>query len=268
MCVLKVQQAAFSYGSGGREIFSDVSFTLKPGQILSIIGPNGSGKSTLLNCLAALLKLSAGEIFFEGKPQNTFKKKELARIIGYVPQQYTLSYGYSVRDYAVMGCAPHIGILASPGEREYARADAALERMGISFLAERPYTEISGGERQQATIARVLVQNPKIIMMDEPTSALDYGNQMRTIQLIKDLAKQNYAVVLTTHTPDHAIMLDGTVGLLDRRGKLSVGSVSDIMKEDTLKKIYRTDLKLVYVPEAGRVTCIALNRDGGGPYST
>jgi iron complex transport system ATP-binding protein len=131
-----------------------------------------------------------------------------------------------------------------------------MERMDILHLADRPYTEISDGERQQATIARVLVQQPKIILLDEPTSALDYGNQMRTLQLIKELARDEYVIVMTTHTPDHAILLDDTVALLDRKGTLSVGSVDAIMKEDILREVYRTDLKLIYVPEVGRMTCL------------
>ncbi|GHU49325.1 iron ABC transporter ATP-binding protein [Spirochaetia bacterium] len=262
MSVLEVRNAAFSYNrdiSDGKPIFTDVSFSLKEGQILSIIGPNGCGKSTLLNCLANLLKLSAGEILLNGRAQRSFKKKEIARIIGYVPQLYTLSFGYSVRDYVVMGRAPYTGVFATPGEKEYEQADTALERMGIAHLAGRPYTEISGGERQQATIARVLVQKPRIIMLDEPTSALDYGNQMRTLELIQELAREGYAIIMTTHTPDHAIMLDDTVALLDRNGGLSVGSTAEIMREDVLKEIYRTNLKLVYVAEVGRTACLAVN---------
>jgi iron complex transport system ATP-binding protein len=144
---LEVKNASFTYTpqaaasdmqSSSRYIFSDVSFSLKPGQILSIIGPNGSGKSTLLNCLAALLTLTGGEIILDGKPQRSLKTKEVARIIGYVPQLYTLSYGYAVRDYVVMGCAPRMGTLATPGDAEYALADGAMERMDIMHLADRP----------------------------------------------------------------------------------------------------------------------------------
>jgi iron complex transport system ATP-binding protein len=257
MNILEVKNAAFQYNEG-RMIFSNISFSLNAGQILSIIGPNGSGKSTLLNCLAGLLKLSGGEILLNGIAQQKYKTKEIARIIGYVPQMYTLSYGYTVRDYVVMGCAPHVGTLATPGQKEYEFADEAMRRMDIYHLAERPLTEISGGERQQASIARALVQRPRIIMMDEPTSALDYGNQNRALHLVKELAAEGFAVIMTTHTPDHAIMLDGTVALLDKQGNLSIGCVNEIMREDILKEVYRTNLKFVYVDEAKRVACLAV----------
>lgn len=258
MSVIEVKNASFSYAS--REIFHDVSFSLREGQILSIIGPNGSGKSTLLNCLAGLLKLKAGEIFLDGRPQKRLKAREIARIIGYVPQYQAPVYGYTVRDFVVMGRAPYIRVLATPDKRDYEMADEAIGSMGIAHLADRPYTEISGGERQQATIARVMVQKPQIIMMDEPTSALDFGNQMRVIKNIHALSSEGYTVITTTHTPDHAIMLDDTVAMLDRTGTLRVGTTDEIMREKLLCEVYRTNVKLVYVKEVGRMACIASNR--------
>jgi iron complex transport system ATP-binding protein len=255
--ILEVQNAAFKYNRN-RFIFSNISFSLEPGRILSIIGPNGCGKSTLLNCLAGLVKLSQGEVLLDGKPQVSYNAKEIAKIVGYVPQFYTLSYGYTLRDYVVMGYAPRLGILATPGKEECELADEAMKRMGIFDLAEQPITEMSGGERQQAVIARVLVQKPRIIMMDEPASALDYGNQNRVLRLVKELADEGFAVIMTTHTPDHAIMLDDTVALLDRQGNMSIGYAKEIRREDILKQVYRTNLKMVHIAEAGRMACIAL----------
>ncbi len=255
MNVLEVRDASFAYGRC--EVFRGVSFSLREGQVLSVIGPNGSGKSTLLNCLAGLLKLSAGEILLEGRPQRSLRARDVARVVGCVPQSQTLLYGYTVRDFVVMGRAPHIGVLAKPGRRDYAMADAALEAMGIAHLSGSPCTEISGGERQQASIARVMVQRPRIVMMDEPTSALDFGNQMRVIGTIRKLAADGYAVIMTTHTPDHAIMLDDTVALLDRTGTLRVGGTDAILREDLLSEVYRTKVRMVYVKEVGRMTCLA-----------
>ena len=257
MITLEINGASFDYGD--RSIFRDVSFTLKSGQVLSILGPNGSGKSTLLNCLAGLLHLKTGEIVLDGKSQRSLSARDIAKVIGYVPQSQLPIYGYSVRDFVVMGRAPYIGVMSTPGESDYRLADEAIESMGISHLSDRPYTDISGGERQQATIARVIVQKPRIIMMDEPTSALDFGNQMRVISMIGQLAAEGYTIIMTTHTPDHAIMLDDTVALMDRSGTLRVGRTDAIMHEGLLSEIYRTDVKLVYVEEVGRAVCIASN---------
>jgi iron complex transport system ATP-binding protein len=132
-----------------------------------------------------------------------------------------------------------------------------LEQMGIIHLADKPYTEISGGERQQVTIARAIVQQPQIILFDEPTAHLDFGNQVRIVKMIKYLSSQGFAILMTTHTPDHVIMLGDRAGIFDRNGKMTFGNTEDIMKEDILSSVYKTDLRLVYIEEIGRLTCVA-----------
>lgn len=254
--LLEVEGLAFGYRPES-PIFQDVSFTLDVGQTLSIIGPNGSGKSALLNCLAGLVHPTRGQIRIDGVAQSAFSARELARVVGYLPQEQRPAFGYTVRDFVVMGRAPHLRTLATPGKADYALADSVLDDLGLTPLAGRPYPEISGGERQQAGIARVLVQQPKLIMLDEPTSALDFGNQLRTVALLRDLADDGFAVVMTTHTPDQAILLDDQVALLDGAGHLSVGSVADVLREDRLREIYRADLRLLRIPELGRLACLA-----------
>jgi len=258
MSLLEIRDASFRYGAG-RYVFKGVSFSLEAGRVLCILGPNGAGKSTLLNCLAGLLELEEGEITLEGKSPKTLGPRGIAGIIGYVPQRHVPAYGYTVRDFVVMGRAPHIGIFSAPDERDYELAMGAIVSMGIERLADRPYTEISAGERQQATIARVLAQQPRLIMMDEPTSSLDYGNQMLVLETVRRLSSNGYGVIMTTHTPDHAIMLDDAAALLDRSGRLRTGQAGAVLREDLLKEIYRANLKLVFVEEAGRPVCIPLS---------
>lgn len=254
--ILEVQDLGFSYHRG-RTIFSDVNFSLDSGEVLTILGPNGAGKSTLMNCMANLLNPSSGRVLLEERDIRQIPLKEVAKIIGYVPQTHTPAYGYSVRDFVVMGRAPYLGMFQKPSEEDYALVDRVLDEMNIAKLADRPYTEVSGGERQQASIARVIVQEPKIIMFDEPTNHLDYGNQLRTVGMIKDLARRGYAVVMTTHMPDHAILLGGKVVILDQDGKLQVGAAEDILQEPLLRRIYRSDLHILYLEELGRKVCVA-----------
>ena len=254
--ILEVKDLSFSYHRG-RTIFRDVNFGLDKGEILTILGPNGAGKSTLLNCLTNLLRPTSGEVLLEGKNIRDIALKDVAKIIGYVPQTHTPAYGYTVRDFVVMGRAPYLGMFQKPSEEDFTMVDQVLESMNIRKLADRPYTEISGGERQQASIARVIVQKPKIIMFDEPTNHLDYGNQLRAVGMVKDLAKQGYAVVMTTHMPDHAILLGGKAAILDRDGKLQVGTAEDILQEPLLRSIYQSDLHILYLKELGRKVCVA-----------
>ena len=254
--ILEVKNLRYHYDDS-RTIFHDVSFGIESGEIISILGPNGAGKSTLLNCIANLLTPSTGEILLEGKPMNKLSLNEIARIIGYVPQPHTPAYDYTVRDFTVMGRTPYIGLFSKPKQEDYDLADGALKQLGIYHLADKPYTQISGGERQQVTIARVLVQQPKLILLDEPTSHLDYGNQIRTVKMIRKLAGQDFAVILTTHMPDHVILLGSRVGILDHTGTMTFGDVDSIMTEETLSKVYQTNLKVLYIEEIGRVACVA-----------
>ncbi|MFP3156316.1 ABC transporter ATP-binding protein [Lachnospiraceae bacterium ZAX-1] len=259
--ILEVKEISFSYpGAGkGKQIFSDITFRLKRGDVFILLGANGAGKSTLLNCLSNMLTPDTGEVLLNGKRFSQLGIRETAKIMGYVPQLYAPSFSYTVRDYVVMGCAPHMGILSVPQHMEYEKADAALCRMKMEHLADKVYTQISGGERQQVQIARVLVQESKIILLDEPTNHLDYGNQLKILQTISDLAQEGITIVMTTHNPDHAILLDGTVGILDNRGHLNVGSAREVISEESLKELYQTSLHLIYIDKVGRMACIPGN---------
>ena len=253
--ILEVKDLSFHY-PGSRTIFHDVSFTLDKGEVLSILGTNGAGKSTLLNCIANLFKPASGQIMLNGRPMASMSITEVAKIIGYVPQIHTPAYAYTVREFTVMGRTPYIGAFSTPSKEDYRLADEALERMGILHLRDKAYTEISGGERQQVTIARVLTQQPQIILLDEPTAHLDYGNQYRVVQMVKELSREGYALLMTTHNPDHAIILDGKVAILDKNGVLGVGQAADTLTADILTKLYGLKVKTVYDADAGRNICV------------
>lgn len=253
--ILEVKDLGFRYDRG-RPIFRDVSFEVKQGEILSILGPNGSGKSTLLNCIANLYSPEAGEIFLNGQPMSRMNLREVARVIGYVPQIHTPAYAFTVREFAVMGRTPYIGAFTVPGAEDYRIADEALERMGIAHLRDKPYTEISGGERQQVTIARVIAQKPQLILLDEPTAHLDYGNQHRVVQMARQLAAEGYALIMTTHNPDHAIILNGKVAILNREGELFVGQTAQTLSSETLSSLYGLAIKTKYDSDARRTVCV------------
>lgn len=255
--LLDVKHLGFSY-PGGREIFGAVSFSLEAGQVLSIIGPNGAGKSTLLGCLVGQLTPTSGEILAAGRSLHGMSRQEISRFIGYVPQDQDPTFGYDVRTFVVMGRTPYISTFRMPSKTDLRMADEAIAAMGIGHLAARPCTEISGGERQQAAIARVVVQQPRIVVLDEPTSALDFGNQMRALNMVKKLSEQGYAVIMTTHNPDHAIMVGGLVAALDQKGRLSVGPTEQIIRPEPLSDMYRVDVRVPYVDEVGRSACLTM----------
>ena len=256
--LLEVKNASFHYQSG-QPIFEDVSFSIQRGDLFTILGPNGAGKSTLLNCIANLLKLPQGEIMLDGKNIKDLPIREVARKVAYVSQDNRLAYGYSVRDYIVMGRAPHLGMFYQPQKGDYEMVDAAIEEMGMGHFAHKAMTQISGGERQQACIARAIVQTPELILFDEPTSALDYGNQLKTLRMIKRLSQRGYAIIMTTHNPDQPILLDGYAGILGRDGRMEIGTVGDTLSEQRLSALYGIELKMIFIDEVQRAACICEN---------
>lgn len=254
MPLLQVNKIGFSY-KNGRRIFQDISFEMESGDVLSVIGPNGAGKSTLLNCLAGLCPVEAGMVLIDGQNLREIPAEQVARLVGYMQQNVSIVYEYSVKDVVLMGRAPYISTMKLPSSEDMRIAREAIENMHISHLSERPYTELSGGEKQQVMIARLLAQQPKLIIMDEPTSALDYGNQQKTIQMIRMLAQRGFSVIMTTHNPDHAVMLGGRVGAIDKTGCFRWGTADEILTDEFLSALYGIKIKTEYVPAFSRRIC-------------
>lgn len=257
--IYEIKGLRFAYNSGSRNVLDGISFGIEKGDVLSILGPNGAGKSTLLTCMMALNTPQSGSVLVDGKSVFDMSPQELAKKVSFVPQNLKPVFGYSVLEFVLMGRAPLISALGRPGKEDKAAAFEALEKMGLLELADRPCTEISGGEMQQASIARAIVRKPQLILFDEPTAHLDFGNQLRTLKVIKDLSREGYTTVITTHTPDHAIMLGGRAAILDRQGKITVGSTDELLTEEILSEVYNAELKIRYFEELGRKICLYPN---------
>ena len=254
--LLQVKDLGFSY-DGSRQIFRDISFEVRAGEIVCLLGPNGIGKTTLLNCLARLREPLLGSVLLGGEDMAHMPAREIARIIGYVPQTLLPSFDYTVLEYVVTGNAPWLGTFEKPGSEHYQRAEEALEQMAISHLANKAYTRISTGELQQVSIARAIAQKARLILMDEPTAHLDYGNQLKVLRLIKDLSAKGYAVVLTTHNPDQVLLLDAKTAIIDEQSIFHFGPWQEILTEELLSAMYGVPLRLIKVDGINRMVCIA-----------
>ena len=241
-------------------LLNGVDLTLKQGELLTILGANGRGKSTLLNCLAGLLAPKSGQILLQNENLASLSSKQIAQKIAYVSQQSPQTYQYQVRDYVVLGRAAHLGMFDKPSESDFELVDQALDKLGIRHFAEKIYMQMSGGEKQLVNLARILVQQPQLILFDEPTSALDYGNVFKTLSLIKELSLQGFTIVMTTHNPDHPILLHSSlpnsrVAILNEHGRLQTGFAPEIITQENLTALYHTDLRLLEVPELQRQIC-------------
>lgn len=253
---LEVKNLRFSYLSD-RTVFEKVNFEMEKGEILSILGPNGAGKSTLLHCIGNLISPQEGAVLYNGEAIGKMPPQKVARLFGYVPQMHVPTYEYTVREFVVMGRTPHLGKTSAPQKADYALVENALEMVGIGGLIEMPYTRISGGERQLVTIARAIVQQPDFILLDEPTAHLDFGNQMKTMRLVKKLSKEGFGIIMTTHNPDQVFYIGGKAALLDRRGHLHCGFPEEVLTVESLEELYGETVCIFYSPQLQRQVCIS-----------
>lgn len=193
-----------SFGYGGREVLSDITMTLKKGCFSVILGRNGSGKSTLFRLMAGILNPWKGTLAISGTPVQKFSLKERAKILGFLPQHHRPVFPFRVEDVVLTGRAGRI--LLTPSKKDRTAALEAMDRIGIGRLRHRYFTELSGGEQQLVMIARVLAQNPKIILFDEPTTHLDFYYQAEVMITIGELVAQGVTAVAILHDPNLALM--------------------------------------------------------------
>ncbi|MEJ2375374.1 MAG: ABC transporter ATP-binding protein [Pseudolabrys sp.] len=228
-----------------------LNVALETGEVLALLGPNGGGKTTLLKTLLGLLCAKAGEVRLGGKPLDHHAVQERARIIAYVPQVHIGTFAFTVETVVLMGRSAHGNLFSRPSAHDRGVANAALERFGIGRLAQRPYTEISGGERQLVLLARALAQEPQFIVLDEPTASLDFGNQGKVMREIKALAASGHGVLFTTHDPNHALRAAHRAFLLRDGTALAEGRVNEVLQRDRLEALYRAPVEQLADPDTG-----------------
>jgi iron complex transport system ATP-binding protein len=242
---LQVENAGFHYDPWKTSGFAGISFSIQEGEVMSILGPNGCGKTTLLKCLNSLVRLHQGNITINRKDISRLPRAEIAKSIGYVPQLHQPIFPFSVMDAVLVGRTPHLGLLASPGAGDICIAEEALESMGIYHLKDKPYTQISGGERQLVIFARVLAQQPSLLLLDEPTSHLDFGNQIRLLRVVQRLSATGLPIIMTSHFPDHAFLVSSKVALMQKGRFIDIGKPEAVMTDANLENVYNIKVKVV-----------------------
>jgi iron complex transport system ATP-binding protein len=240
---ISIKNASFRYGE--KNIFTDLSFGVCPGEVLCLLGANGCGKTTLLRCLNGYLKLNSGSITLENTEITTLPATALAKRIGFVFQDNSTTFPYSVLEIVRMGRAPHLKMFSSPGPKDTKIAEQALEKVGIPHLRDKKFTQISGGERQLAVIARTLAQEPDVILMDEPTSALDFRNQTLVLRMITRLSEQGMTIIMSSHFPNNALLFSNRVAMMHRGRFIALGKASEVINEQNLKEIYGIGVRIL-----------------------
>jgi iron complex transport system ATP-binding protein len=223
-------------------ILEDYSLSVRSGEVLAILGANGVGKTTLLNCMVGLRRPSAGTVLCSGR-------------LGYVPQLFHATFAFSVLDIVLMGRARHIRLFGAPRARDYQIARKYLELMRVGPLAERPFNELSGGQRQLVMIAQALASECEIMVLDEPCSALDYKNQSIVIDSLRRLnADMGLTIVFTTHAPQHGLEVATHVLLMQDRSRYRYGTVEDVLTAENLSVLYDVAIAKAAFAEGGRFT--------------
>jgi len=242
MALIDVRNLSFFFGNDN--VLEDINFSILQGTVLALLGPNGSGKTTLLKLLMGFLVPAQGEILLDGCSLQTIGRKDLARRIAYVPQFHRAAFSYRVLDVVLMGRTPHKGFFSPFSQADSTLADQALDKVGIWHLRERPYTEISGGERQLVLIARALCQGARTFILDEPANGLDYGNQIRLLEQLAALASDGYTFVMSTHFPDHVLWVASQALMLRNGRVIGQGLPTEILTQDNLCRLYNADIEV------------------------
>lgn len=239
--LLETHSLGFRFGKGPF-LWREIAVSVSPGDVLAVLGPNGAGKTTFIKVIAGLIAPTEGRVLRHGA-------------CGYVPQATQLAFSYRVRDVVTMGRARHVGLLGSLGTGDRDAIEAAISQVGIKDLAEREFSELSGGQQQLVLIARALASESGTIILDEPMSSLDLRNQRRILDLFSALAAdRRTAIVFSTHQPAHAFRVASAVLLLGEGRQPEFGDTLSSLSEKSLSHLYGVDMRIVEVANGSQIT--------------
>lgn len=240
---LKIENLKCGYRN--KIVIENVSIALQSGEALCVLGPNGVGKSTLFKTILGQVKILSGSITIDNMDIQKMSHNNGARLLAYVPQSKNCSYQFCVKDIVMMGRAAFIGKFSTPSVGDEKIVEDAIKKVGIQNLANKKYSQLSGGEQQMVLLARAVAQQSKYIILDEPASNLDFKNQKELLMTICDLTENGVGVLMASHSPEHAFMCCDKTLLLKRNGKYAYGKTNDIITSENLKASYGIDMAIL-----------------------
>lgn len=244
----------------GRPVVTALSLSVASGTFCGIIGPNGSGKTTILRVASGALQPQAGEVIVDGRPLAAWTRRQLARTLAVVPQLTVPPFAFTVREYVALGRTPYVAPWARLTAADVEAVAAALNATGLEPLAIRPVTELSGGELQQASVARALAQQPKILLLDEPTAFLDPAHSVQLLGLLAKLNHQGLTVLATFHDLNLAASYCQEMVAIKGGRIFFHGRTEDVFRKDLLEGLFETPLLVEDGPQ-GRPRVTLLRTD-------
>jgi iron complex transport system ATP-binding protein len=247
---LETQHLTCAYN--GHPVLEDLCMEAHPGQVLALIGPNGVGKSTLLRAMARLLHPRQGKVLLAGRDLWRTAQRDIARQLTLAPQASGGQGLITVEQAVALGRAPHRGWLLPLTSHDRGATDRALEQAGLNPLRHRRVAELSGGEQQRVILARVLAQDPQVLLLDEPTSHLDLRYQSGILGLVHRLAhKDGLTVVISLHDLNLAALYADRLALLCEGRLLAVGPPAEVLTPERLTQVYGVPIVVTQHPLYG-----------------
>ena len=242
-----------SAGYGEKTVLHSISFSAAVGSFWGIIGPNGAGKTTLLRILGGDLPLSAGRLLIHGNSVRSFRRRELAKIVGFVPQTLEVPVAFTVTEFVAMGRTPYVDGWSRLSREDEAAVRKAMEMTDILGLEDRRVDELSAGEKQRAVVSMALAQNPQVLLLDEPTAHLDIQHAWNLMALIRKLNREHGVTVLvSSHDLNLAAEFCSHLLLMEGGRAVAHGTPLDVLDADQLSRVYHHPLEIVSLPDNRR----------------
>ena len=262
MCgLLWADNVSFRYASEAPLVVDGVSVRLAAGALTGILGPNGSGKTTLLRLLSGTRRPTSGRVQLGERPLDQLSRRDIARQIAVVPQETELAFEYTAIEIVLMGRHPHLGLFAVEGPDDIRIAQDAMASTGTSELANRPFHQLSGGEKQRVVIAAALAQSATLLLLDEPTASLDLGYQLEVSSLLARLnSEQRVTMALSTHDLNLAASICRELILMRDGRVIATGATADVLTPENVQRLYDVEADVHVHRTTGHVTVVPVRR--------
>ncbi|WP_308639329.1 ABC transporter ATP-binding protein [Paenibacillus silvisoli] len=247
-----IEAADLSKAIAGKSILRAIRFTMREGRMYGIIGANGAGKSTLLQLLTGMEPPDAGEVLLRGRQAHGYKRKELAKWVAMLQQGGLPPVGFTVREVVTMGRFPYQNWLGEEAGGGGDAIDAALEAMGLTSMRHRRIDQLSGGERQRVALAKVMAQEPELLLLDEPTTYLDIGYQVQLLDTVKNWQRERgLTVVAVLHDLNLAAHYCDELLVLHDGGIEAFGPPTEVIRPELIRTVYGANSIVLPHPDTG-----------------
>ena len=259
--LLWADNVSFRYAAGAPLVVDGVTVRLADGALAGILGPNGSGKTTLLRLLSGTRRPGSGRVLLDDRPLDQLSRRDAARQIAVVPQETELAFEYTAIEIVLMGRHPHLGVFTVEGPEDLRIARDAMTATGTNHLEDRPFHELSGGEKQRVVIAAALAQSATLLLLDEPTASLDLGYQLEISSLLSRLNQDHrVTMAISTHDLNLAASICRELILMRNGRVLAAGPTNEVLTPENITLLYDVEADVQINSETGHMTVVPIRR--------